>query len=121
MHLGKLLPYQRDGGVRPTTDVENYFDKMENQALLTAAAHIVARNMTPNINMARVYWSAETSHLKLAFAYDSAPSEDDLEWQELAMTELVAEFPEIVTGECLSPVSNGCESEAGLVVYSKTK
>ena len=93
---------------------------MEHQALLNASEHVVARNITPNVNMARVHWNAGTSHLTLVFACDSLPSEDDLEWQELAMTELLAEFPEIVTCECLSPVSNSGESD-GLVVYSRTK
>lgn len=106
--------------IRPRTDVENYLDKNGTPSLTERLGAYRGSEHNPDVNMARVHWNAGTSHLTLVFACDSLPSEDDLEWQELAMTELLAEFPEIVTCECLSPVSNSRESD-GLVVYSKTK
>ena len=95
-------------------------DTLEQQALMSASEHIVARNVTDNVSMVRLRWNEATSHLALVFAYSSAPSEDDLEWQELSMTELLAEFPDIVTAEFSSSVSNSPESEAGLVVYCRS-
>jgi hypothetical protein len=73
---------------------------MNSTALQLAAEVIVRRNITSNISRAAVFWDSGRSHLRLTYFCNTIPTEEDREWQELSMCELLAEFPEVVTAEC---------------------
>ena len=94
---------------------------MKSEVLLNASAYIVARNVTENVCAAAINWVPTTSHLALVYEFSSVPSEDDLEHQELALTEVLAEFNDIATAECLSCVLHVCMPETGVTVYSRSR
>jgi hypothetical protein len=72
---------------------------------------------TPNVHAAMVDWNEKTAHLQLCHIFYKEPSEDDLELQELTITELIAQFPDIVTAECLTLLSNEFDVAGRLIVY----
>ncbi|GAB2469062.1 hypothetical protein GCM10027082_20720 [Comamonas humi] len=72
---------------------------MKPEHLINAATSIVERNRSPNLIEARVAWDGSTGVLSLAYVTRKEPSDDDEELCELSMTELLAEFPDVVTAE----------------------
>jgi len=68
---------------------------MNEQNLFWAARTIVARNLNQNVTAAAAHWEPATSCLTLSYCLDDLNEEDSQELCELALTELLAEFPEI--------------------------
>lgn len=94
---------------------------MELHHLLNAARIIVARNVTPQVRRATVNWSASQKKLVLCYFTRQPPSEDDVEECELAMTELIAEFPDVADCETsCTQEPKSIEPTTGLVVYEAT-
>lgn len=93
---------------------------MKPEHLLNAATLIVDRNRSPNLVEARVAWDGPTQVLSLAFGTRERPSDEDKEWCELSMAELLAEFPEVVTAEtsCFI-VGTRIQNLASLVVFQR--
>ena len=77
---------------------------MEQAHLFNAAGAIVRNNLSANVKAVAVEWSGENAELKLLYYFDVAPTEDDLELQELSMCELIAEFSDIRTSKCHASV-----------------
>lgn len=61
------------------------------------ARDITRRNVTANIAGARLAFEAGTGHARLVYYVFATPTDDDEEWRELAMGELIAALPEIRT------------------------
>ena len=93
---------------------------MKSETLFNASAYIVARNVSENVCTAAINWISTTSHLALVYEFSSVPSENDLEHQELALTEILAEFSDIATAECLSSVLDIGMPVTGVTVYSRS-
>jgi len=93
---------------------------MEIQALLNASKCVIARNVTEIVQAAKVHWNPVSSHLALVYGYKLAPSEDDLERQELAITELLAEFSDIITAECSWSISDSEVPNDGMLIYRRS-
>ena len=64
-----------------------------------------------------VDWDENIAHLQLFHIFYKEPSEADLELQELTMTELIAQFPDIVTAECITLLFDKFEVGGCLIVY----
>ncbi|WP_172448429.1 hypothetical protein [Caulobacter mirabilis] len=63
----------------------------------TEARLIVQRNITANVAGARVAFDPSTGDLKLVYYVFARPSDDDEEWRELAIAELIAAHPKVRT------------------------
>lgn len=72
---------------------------MNPQALRNAATAIVAQNLTENVVAATVAWDERVQLLELKYFFVGTISDDDRESCELCMTELIAEFPEVLSCE----------------------
>lgn len=94
---------------------------MNPTALYVAATAIVRRNLTPNVASALLHWDAAQSHMRLTYILSGAPTDEDSELQELAIAELLAEFPEVATAECQSALVSTApaESPVGIAVYRR--
>ena len=69
---------------------------MKNEALLWAAKTITLRNLTEKTVAATVTWSAMNSKLIVTYYVDGAISDDEEELCELTLTELLAEFSDVI-------------------------
>jgi len=87
------------------------------EELLMAARVIVARNVTPQVRFAAVTWLASDSKLLLYYYTHQQPTEQDIEEAEIAMTELIAEFPDVLDCETSCTQWVG-QSAAGHIVFS---
>jgi hypothetical protein len=88
--------------------------------LLRTAGLITRRNLADNVLGAAIEWHDDTGFLRLVYYTKGAPTEDAVEWCELTMTELIAEFTEIRTcdTECIGLAPG--EKPPGLgLVYKK--
>jgi hypothetical protein len=76
---------------------------MYKDKLYSVGRVIVARNLTEHVVAATVTWDEETSKLSLRYYLDREPHEDDEEECEIAMAELIGEFPhlELASTECV--------------------
>jgi hypothetical protein len=86
---------------------------MDISLLGSVATHIVNRNATEALVSATVSWSSSSQHLSLCARYSKAPTDADLELQELSMCELLAEFSEVLTADCTNEVAEASESVVG--------
>lgn len=68
---------------------------MDEAQLDVSARYIVKRNLTSNVEAAPIQWDTALGKLDLTYYTSAAPSAEDEEWCEIAMTELIAEFPDI--------------------------
>ncbi len=68
---------------------------MDEDQLDVSARYIVKRNLSSNIEAAAIQWDAVEGRLDLTYYTSAAPSDEDEESCEIAMTELIAEFPDI--------------------------
>jgi hypothetical protein len=66
-----------------------------------------------------VSWQKTSLHFELVYLFDAEPSEKDLEEQELAMTELLAEFSDIATAKCIACVSGSRMFNEHVLVYDR--
>ncbi len=64
-----------------------------------SARYIVRRNLSGNVEAATIQWDAAEGRLERTYYTELAPSDDDEEWCEVAMTELIAAFPDIRTAD----------------------
>lgn len=96
---------------------------MELSHLLNAAGVIAKRNLSVNVNSVTVEWSQDKAALKLFHYFDLSPTSADLELQELSMCELLAEFPDIRSSECISltqPFEEAAQSKRNIVYVRST-
>ena len=68
---------------------------MDEALLDVSARYIVQRNLSSNVEAATIRWGANEGRLDLTYYTSVAPSGEDEEWCEIAMTELIAAFPDI--------------------------
>jgi hypothetical protein len=68
---------------------------MDKAQLEACARYIVERNLTNNVEAVAIEWMATEERLDLTYYTCDVPLEDDGEWCEIAMTELLAKFPQI--------------------------
>ncbi len=94
---------------------------MERQQLERAAKVISARNVTPNVKMVTIGWDSANAKLTLRYYTDTAPSDDDEEFCEIALAELIAEFPDIRKADTACLLSRGpsVEHAEGIVYTSE--
>lgn len=95
----QLAWYSQSQGASIVRPTEAKGGVVENNQLLNAARVIVARNITSNVCLAAVAWLPSQSKLRLCYHTLQPPSEEDVEEADIAMTELLAEFPEITDCE----------------------
>lgn len=76
---------------------------MDKTKLYSVGRVIVARNLTKHVLAATVAWETETSKLSIRYYVDRDPHEDDEEEIEIALAELMGEFPEtaLASTECI--------------------
>jgi hypothetical protein len=90
---------------------------VENNQLLSTARVIVARNLTKNVCMAAVTWFPTQGKLCLCYQTVRPPSEKDAEETEIAMAELLAEFPEVIDCETVCIQHSASTDPGSIVVY----
>jgi hypothetical protein len=72
---------------------------MDDRSLFLAAQLVVRRNLTEQVAAATVLWRPETRELVLHYYCDAPYGEDEEEECELSMTELIAEFSDILLAQ----------------------
>jgi len=65
------------------------------QSFKIEARIIVARNLTPNVASVAASLDERTGHVHVTYYLYDSSTEDDEEWRELTVGELVAAFPVI--------------------------
>lgn len=72
---------------------------MKTETLQWAAKTIAARNLTEKTVAVTTTWDNKNSRLVVTYYFDGKVTDDDEEISELALTELLAEFPDVVLAE----------------------
>ena len=72
---------------------------MDDRSLFLAAQGIIRRNLTEQVAAATVLWHPETRELILHYYCDVPYGESEEELCELSLTELLAEFPDILLAQ----------------------
>ncbi|MBB4150280.1 hypothetical protein [Sphingobium scionense] len=65
------------------------------QSFKTEARIIAARNLTPNVASVAVSLDERAGHVHVTYYLYNSNTEDDEEWRELTVGELIAAFPVI--------------------------
>ncbi|ULU23191.1 hypothetical protein [Dyella terrae] len=68
---------------------------MDEALLEESARYIVKRNISSNVEAATIQWDAAEGKLDLTYYTLLTPLDEDEEWCEIAMTELIAAFPDV--------------------------
>nr|CAS02529.1 putative integron gene cassette protein [uncultured bacterium] len=90
---------------------------MKEEDLLRASRVIVARNVTPQICLAAIAWHSSDGKLSLYYYTHQEPTDQDTGQVEITMTELLAEFPDVLKCETSCTQWFG-HAAAGHIVFS---
>ncbi|AKU21151.1 hypothetical protein [Massilia sp. NR 4-1] len=92
---------------------------MNKQELMNAASSIIKNNLTSRVVAATVDWDDEISKITLTYYINGAETDDDIEFCELSLTELLAEFSDIrlAASQCINAKENLGKLEG--VVYMR--
>ena len=86
-----------------------------------SAEYIAARNLTPNVAAVAASLDASESHVHVVYYVYGSPTDDDEEWRELTVGELVGAFPEIQTASSGFGAAEDVQAvERGTLVFERT-
>lgn len=85
-----------------------------------SAQYIAARNVSPNVAAVAASWDASANHVHVIYYLYGPATDDDVEWRELTVGELVAAFPEIQTASsAFSSITNTKAFERKNLVFER--